>query len=222
MLCAILVQYIWLWQRDHSGAAGAQERVHDNDIYKLSNLGPSMNRAKMLSDLIASATGAKTHFDVWWAQMSDTKPALVGAMNKHCDFFRASQDAHYTACFIYLAHLFDKRADSSSLPTYLSLLRNEIDAPTFQEIEMRYTALAARAAPLIAVRHKTVAHIDARLSEKDVFGPLNVTWKEIRNLIRDTTSFVSELAGAPHEGAVGIPRDGRLVEATLKLLRALA
>lgn len=181
-----------------------------------------MNRAKVLSDLIASATGAKTHFDVWWAQMSDAKPSLVGVMNKHSDFFRASQDAHYTACFIYLAHLFDKRADSSSLPTYLSLLRNEIDEPTFQEIEARFTALAARAIPLVKVRHKTIAHIDARLSEKDVFSPLNVTWNEIRNVIRDTTAFVSDLAGAPHEGAVGIPRDGRLGEATLKVLRGLA
>jgi hypothetical protein len=154
--------------------------------------------------------------------MSDAKPSLVGAMNKHSDFFLASQDAHYTACFIYLAHLFDKRTDSSSLPTYLSLLRSEIDTPTFQAIEARFTALAARAAPLVTIRHKAVAHIDARLSEKDVFGPLNVTWNEIRSVIRDSALFVSELAGAPYEGAVGIPRDGRLGEATLKVLRALA
>lgn len=180
-----------------------------------------MNRAKVLSDLITSATGAKTHYDVWWAQMSEAKPALAGAMNKHADFFRASQDAHYTACFIYLAHLFDRRADSSSLPTYLSLIRNEIDVVKFQEIEARYTALADRAAPLVTVRHKTVAHVDARLSEKDVFGPLNITWNEIRKIIHDTAAFVTELAGASHEGAIGIPRDGRLSEATLKVLRAL-
>lgn len=180
-----------------------------------------MNRSKVLADLIASATGAKTHFDVWWAQMSDAKPSLVGAMNKHSDFFRASQDAHYTACFIYLGHLFDKRTDSSSLPTYLSLLRSEIDAPAFQAIEARFTALAARAVPIVTVRHKAVAHIDARLSEKDVFGPLKVTWNEIRSVIRDSAVFVSELAGAPSEGAIGIPRDGRLGEATLKVLRAL-
>ena len=181
-----------------------------------------MNRSKVLSDLITSATGAKTHYDVWWAQMSDAKPEFVGVMNKHSDFFRASQDAHYTACFIYLAHLFDKRLDSSSLPTYLALLRNDTDGTKFQEIEERYTELASRAAPLITVRHKTVAHIDARLSEKDVFGPLNITWNEVRNVIHDAAAFVEELAGAPHQGAVGIPRDGRLGEAALKLLRALA
>lgn len=180
-----------------------------------------MNRSKVLADLVSSATGAKTHFDVWWAQMSDGKPQFVHSMNKHSDFFRASQDAHYTACFIYLAHLFDKRSDSSSLPTYLALIREETEPTQFQSIEANYTSLANRAAPLVTVRHKAVAHIDARLSEKDVFAPLNITWNEVRSIIHDTATFIEQLAGAPHQGAVGIPRDGRLSEATLKLLRAL-
>lgn len=180
-----------------------------------------MNPAKILSDLISSATGAKAHYDIWWAQMSDAKPQLVGVMNKHSDFFRASQDAHYTACFIYLAHLFDRRPDSSSLPNYLALVRSSTEPTKFQDIEARFFALANRVAPLITVRHKTVAHLDAALSEKDVFGPLNITWNEIRSVIHDAAGFVEQLAGAPHQGAIGIPRDGRLGEATLKLLRAL-
>jgi len=180
-----------------------------------------MNRSKVLADLVSSATGAKTHYDVWWAQMSDAKPQFFRSMNEHSDFFRASQDAHYTAWFIYLAHLFDKRSDSSSLPTYLALIREETDPTKFRDIESSYTALANRAAPLVTVRHKTVAHIDARLSEKDVFSPLNITWNEVRRIIYDAATFIEQLAGAPHQGAIGIPRDGRLGEATLKLLRAL-
>ena len=180
-----------------------------------------MNRSKVLADLVSSATGAKTHYDVWWAQVSDAKPQFVRAMNEHSDFFRASQDAHYTACFIYLAHLFDKRSDSSSLPTFLALIREETEPAQFQDIETRYTELANRAAPLVTVRHKTVAHVDARLSEKDVCAPLNITWNEVRSIISDTATFVEQLAGAPHQGAVGIPRDGRLGEDMLKLLRAL-
>jgi len=39
--------------------------------------------------------------------------------------------------------------------------------------------------------------------------------------VYESAAFVEELAGAPNQGAVGIPRDGRLGEATLKLLRAL-
>lgn len=181
----------------------------------------SMKPSKILADLISSATGAKTHYDVWWALMSDAKPQHFGVMNKHSDFFRASQDAHYTACFIYLAHLFDKRSDSSSLPTYLAVTRGSTDPEKFQDIELRFLALARRAAPLVTVRHKLVAHVDAGLSDKAVFGPLKITWNEVRSIIYDTAAFVEELASAPHQGAVGIPRDGRLGEATLKLLRAL-
>jgi hypothetical protein len=180
-----------------------------------------MKPSKILADLISSATGAKAHFDVWWAQMSDAKPQHVGVMNEHNDFFRVSQDAHYTACFVYFAHLFDKRFDSSSLPTYLEAIRSSTDPAVFQIMESRFSALATRAAPLVTVRHKLVAHVDAGLSEKDVFGPLKITWNQIRSTIYDTAAFVEELAGAPHQGAVGIPRDGRLGEATLKLLRAL-
>lgn len=153
--------------------------------------------------------------------MSDAKPHHVGVMNEHNDFFRASQDAHYTACFIYLAHLFDKRSDSSSFLTYLAAIRSSTDPIKFQNIDSRFSALASRAAPLVTVRHKLVAHVDAGLSETDVFGPLKITWNQIRCIIYDTAAFVEELAGAPHQGAVGIPRDGRLGEATLKLFRAL-
>lgn len=180
-----------------------------------------MKPSKILADLVSSAAGAKAHYEVWWAQMSDAKPQFVSTMNEHNDFFRASQDAHYTACFIYLAHLFDKRPDSSSLPTYLAAIRNSTDPTTFQDIESRFSNLACRAAPLVTVRHKLVAHLDVGLSEKDVFSQINMTWNQIRSIIYDSASFVEELAGASHQGAVGIPRDGRLGEATLKLLHAL-
>lgn len=180
-----------------------------------------MKSSKILADVISSATGAKTHFDVWWAQMSEAKPQHVAVMNEHRDFFLASQDAHYTACFIYLAHLFDKRSDSSSIPTYLAVIRGSTDPTKFQDIESCFSELARRATPLVKIRHKLVAHVDVGLSEKDVFDPLKITWKEVRSIIYDTVGFVEELAGAPHQGAVGIPRDGRLSEGTSKLLRAL-
>ena len=184
-------------------------------------VGHTMKATKVLADLVNSATGAKTHFDVWWAQVSDAKPQFAVTMNEHVDFFIASQDAHYTACFVYLAHLFDKRSDSSSLPTYLTLVRDETESSRFKDIEVRYAALAKRAEPLVLIRHKTIAHIDARLTENDVCAPLNITWYEIRSIIHDAATLVEDLAGAPHRGAVGIPRDNRLIEATTRLIHAL-
>lgn len=180
-----------------------------------------MMRSKVLSDLITSANSAKAHFEVWWALASEAKPGLVRAMNVYSDFFRASSDAHYTAFFVYLAHLYDKRPDSSSIPTYLREASSTIDAASLQTLQVEYDALAVRAAPLVTARHKTIAHIVAKLSDKEVFVPLGVTWNQVRDVVYDSATFVAKLAGTSELGSIGICRDRRLIEATLRLLRAL-
>ena len=180
-----------------------------------------MQRSKVLSDLITSATSAKAHFEIWWAQSSEAKPAHWRAMQDHSDFFLASADAHYTAFFVYLAHLYDKRPDSSSISSYLKELAPLTDPATFKTLEIEYNELALRAAPLLTARHKTVAHIDAKLSERDVFDPLNTTWSEVRAVVYDSAVFVAKLAGTADLGSIGICRDGRLIDATLKLIKAL-
>ena len=190
-------------------------------IIGLNQKGPTMTPAKILRDLITSATSAKAHFEVWWAQASEAKPSLVGVMNDHSDFFRASADAHYTAFFVYLAHLFDKRPDSSSIPTYLNAAATKHGPDQLKTLQGEYGALAKRAAPLITARHKTVAHIDARLSEKDVFAPLNITWSQVREIVYDSAKFVAKLAGTTDLGSIGICRDRRLIESTLRLINAL-
>ena len=142
-------------------------------------------------------------------------------MNNHIDFFNASYDAHYKAFFVCLAHLYDKRPDSSSIPTYLAEISATADPTSLQGFQAKYAALATRAGPLVTARHKTVAHIDARLTEKDVFAPLNITWNEVREVIYDSAKFVAELAGTTDLGSIGICRDRRLIDSTLKMIRAL-
>ena len=151
-----------------------------------------MKPNKILKDLITSATSSKAHFEVWWAQVSEAKPGLVSVMNVHSDFFHASADAHYIAFFVYFAHLFDKRSDSSSIPTYFNASPTNLDPEQLNELKIEYRALAQRAVPLITARHKTVAHIDAHLSEKDVFTPLNITWDQVRDIVYDSAEFVAK------------------------------
>jgi hypothetical protein len=143
-------------------------------------------------------------------------------MNAHRDFFLASYDAHYTAFFVYLAHLYDTRRDASSIPTYLREGASTIDAALLRSLQAEYDALAARAAPMIKARHKTVAHVDAKLSDKDLFATLAVTWNQIRDVVYDSATFVAKLAGTSDLGSIGICRDRRLIEATLRLLRTLS
>ena len=184
-----------------------------------------MNSAKIYNDLKNSANGAKAHFEVWWALASRAKPEFVSVLDQHSDFFRAAFDAHYTSYFVYLAHLFDERKDSSSIPRYFDAISSTSKATTLQLLKMRFAELEKRAKPLITVRHKTVAHIDVKLTEKDVFMPLNITWNVVRNIIYDVSQFVKEIDPAPVSegvGYIGVPRDERLIEATMKILQVLS
>ncbi len=180
-----------------------------------------MRPSKVLSDVVDSAIAAKAHYEIWWALASEAKPRLVPIMNRHSDFFIASADAHYTAFFVYFAHLFDKRQDSSSIPTYLRGIAESANPELLLELQTEFEVIAKRAEPIVKARHKTVAHIDAILSEKEVFAPLEVTWNQVRDTVYDSAIFVAKLAGTTDLGSIGIARDRRLIEATLKLINAL-
>jgi hypothetical protein len=178
--------------------------------------------SKILNDLISSASAAKVHYEVWWAQKSEAKPDLALVMSEHSDFFRASADAHYTALFVNLAHLYDKRPDSSSLLTFLNGSVNSIESNHLILLREEYEALAIRAEPLITVRHKTVAHIDAKQSEQAVFASSDTIWNnQVREIVYNSAVFVAKLAGTKDLGAIGIARDRRLIECTLKLIYTL-
>ena len=180
-----------------------------------------MTTSKILEDLIDSAIGTKTHFDVWWTLVSDARRLLINSMNQHPRFFLASQDAHYTACFVYFAHFFDKRKDSSSLPNYLTNLKNEITPDSYFMIKSQFDELETRAKPLLSIRHKTIAHVDINLNKYDIFSPLEITWNDVRAIIYDTVKFVEYLAVNSNYGSTGIPRDGLMNESTMKLINEI-
>ena len=180
-----------------------------------------MRSAKVLGDIVDSAIGAKTHFDMWWVQASEGRAEVRAVRDKHSDFFLASRDAHYVAYFIYFGQLFDKRADASSVRNYLKAAKASLAPEVFAAHSAKHAALSKRAEPLLKIRHFRIAHLNAQLTETDVFAPLKITWFRIRDTIYDSANFVAELAGASHSGEVGIPREGRLEEATNALYTAL-
>lgn len=183
-----------------------------------------MNAEEVLGDLVDSAIGARTHFDMWWAQASEGRSRYFRAMDAHSDFFSSSRDAHFVAFFVYFGQLFDKRADASSIKNYLKLaaVAKKYDAATHGELSACHAALVPRAEPLRKVRNLRIAHVNAKLRERDVFVPLGITWDEIRATIYDSTDLVVRLCGVEHSGEVGIPYAGRLSRATTELLESLA
>lgn len=180
-----------------------------------------MQSSKVLADILTSTIATKAHFDSWWALAIDAKGDLKVTMNRHADYFVGAWDAHYTSFFVNLAHLYDRRVDSSSIPTYLNLKYGDDLSPLSKSLQADFSHLADRARPLLLARHKTVAHVDAKLTEKDVFELVNMTWEEIRHVVQETVGYVAKLHGVSSPGEIGIPRDGRLQEAVFKVIRAL-
>jgi AbiU2 len=182
-----------------------------------------MPKVSVLGDIVQSALAAKAHYGVWWALVSEARPQLVPTMNEHSDFFIAVQDAHFVAFHTYAAHLFDRHAGSASIPAYLKELhRKRFDALRLSVFEAEYKALEGRAKPVLRARHKIVAHVDARLTDREVYGLSIATWNQIRDVIYDAAQFVAKLAGDETQpGTFGIPHDRRLPDATLRLIRTL-
>jgi len=184
--------------------------------------GQRMQINKVREDVLQAAIGAKAHYDTWWAQVSEGRMRFPAALQQHREFFGASQDAHYTAFFICFARLFDKGRTKSSIATYLRLTKSGMATTEHAALQSQFAALAIRAEPLLTIRHSLVAHVGIAFSEKEIFRPLGITWNEIRSRIHDSSAFVARIVGASSPGEVGIPRDGRLQEATMALLQALS
>lgn len=180
-----------------------------------------INKEKILKDIIDSAVCAKAHFDILWAQISECVPEYTDIMNEHSDFFRASRDAHHKAFIMSIAQLYDDDENSSTLRTYLKISAPETPTNKHNELKEKYQKLKTQALPIMRARHKTIAHIDARLTQKEVWLPLKITWNEIKSIVCNTAQFVAELANATHLGAIGIPENKRMNKAVTKLLESL-
>ena len=183
----------------------------------------AISKQKVLNDIIQSLICMKAHYYTWWAFVHEGRQGYdyKKAMLNNNDFIRTTEQAHYIAAFVYFAHLFDKRKDSSSIPNYLSLIRTEVKTDCYDAWEEQFANLKNSAEPILKIRHKLIAHIDIQLSESKIFTEVGLTWNEITNVLHDTTQFIALLL-LSEPCALGIPRDGRLSEAVIKALKKLA
>lgn len=179
-----------------------------------------MTPDKVLEDVRLSVNEAKSHYQIWWALVNLARPRFVGAMNRYPEFFGLSVVAHFDAMTTNVAHLFDKRKDSSSLYTYLSVGGSTLSKETIVELEARVAALAPVAKKVCTLRHKVVAHKDAAKYEEEVFEEAGVKPDEIRDLIEACGVLVEEICKA--NGWVnGVFSGNKYADATLGLLEAI-
>lgn len=179
----------------------------------------SVSPDKLLQDVEESATCTRAHMEIFWTLASEARKSHIRQLNHHPDFFMASQDAHYTAFVISLGHLYDETPKTSSIGAYLRLVSNDA---RYEKCIETYEQLRLIAPKFLRIRNATVAHKNARLSEKDIVKPLDLTWNDIREFVYNSTSLVEELLKIRwgNDVALPIPRRGRLSEATIRLIES--
>lgn len=179
-----------------------------------------MSPEKILQDLLESIIAAKAHYQTWWALANEARPKFVPVMNQFVDFFIATQDAHFNSMVMNLACLFDKRSDSSTLINYLKSDKDSYTPVEFKNLKDEIDNLTKLAIPIQTIRHKTVAHKDAKLNEKEVFQNADITSNQIRDLIFSCANLVDDLRrrkGWPN----GVFQSQRFTESTLNAIQYL-
>ena len=179
-----------------------------------------MNSDKILLDLIESAIEARAHFQIRWALANEARPKHVATMNLFPNFFIAMQRAHFDSMAVNFGHLFDERSDSSSFKRYLRVARNEFTSGELSSYRKRVDQLSRSAKDFLDIRHKTVAHQDATLSEQQVFQTADVAPDFNRDLIENSAKFVEEFR-CRKGWTSGIFESQRYSEATLSMLQVL-
>ncbi|MDV7393971.1 hypothetical protein RZS08_21505, partial [Arthrospira platensis SPKY1] len=96
--------------------------------------------------------------------------------------------------------------------------KNSYTPVEFKNLKDEIDNLTKLAIPIQTIRHKTVAHKDAKLKEKEVFQNADITSNQIRDLIFSCANLVDDLRrrkGLPN----GVFQSQRFTESTLNAIQ---
>jgi len=116
-------------------------------------------------------------------------------MRQYNEFFRFAPHGFFVSYIIYIAGVFDLSEETISFRWLVPEVRREgrLDNNSEGAIE----GLAKKADPIVAkvrvLRHKAIAHRDARISYNDVFEMAEVTPDQLRELTDSALEMVNLL-----------------------------
>jgi hypothetical protein len=142
---------------------------------------------------------SRIFFDIWfYFEAKQTRLVMLDTMREYNEFFRFMPHAHQVAFIVTIAALFDKRADTISLPHLVREMTRNGQLSRGALIEVN--GLLARAKPLEAkvsiLRHKAFAHRSAHTSFDDVFKEANITAEQMQELTEIALQLANKLAEA--------------------------
>jgi hypothetical protein len=142
---------------------------------------------------------ARIFFDIWfYFEAKKTRSPILSTMQQYSEFFRFMPHAHQAAFIVTIATLFDKRADTISLPHLVrEMTRNkQLSQQTQAEVNELINRVKPLEAKVTILRHKAFAHRSAHKSYDDVFKEANVTAKQMRTLTEMALQIANKLAEA--------------------------
>jgi hypothetical protein len=142
---------------------------------------------------------ARIFFDIWfYFEAKETRAAILNTMREYNEFFRFMPHAHQVAFIVTIATLFDKRADTISLPHLAREMTRskQLSQRTQAEVNELLDKVKPLESKIIVLRHKAFAHRSARTSYDDVFKEAKVTASQMRDLTEIALQIANKLAEA--------------------------
>ena len=139
---------------------------------------------------------ARRFFDVWWLyEGADTRPGILGVMNRFPEFFRFDSHAHDIAMVTHLALLFENRPDTINFSALILEAEAGNLAPAAALVKAKSTLDSVSALrPKIAVlRSNLIAHRSASISYDNAYAKAAITPFQLRDLTEAARSIINVL-----------------------------
>ncbi|ACF02852.1 hypothetical protein Rpal_4356 [Rhodopseudomonas palustris TIE-1] len=166
---------------------------------------------------------ARLFFDLWiYFEGEQTRSKIIRSMRRYNEFFRFAPHAFFVSYVIYIAGVFDGSEETISFNWLIPEVRKE--GRLSAEDDRVINDLLQQAGPIVAkikiLRHKAIAHRDARISYDDAFKMAEVTpdqLREVTELALEMVNHLYRVRGMQNQSFTELPR-----EAAEGMMRALA
>ena len=157
---------------------------------------------KLDLDSIASRLNfAKTHYEIWEAlqevRLSDEE---LQVMNAYSDFFSLTIEAHFKCFISEFYRLLENRSDTVNIPMVIKALEKNSSSHNHIVLSELFEGLQETWSKFATIRHKSVAHYDARVSQQMIFRDASLSPEEIDTYLIGVTKLC-EIIYELHLGA---------------------
>jgi AbiU2 len=157
---------------------------------------PIKNRVDRAVQLVLRA---RIFFDIWfYFEAKQTRSTIFETMCEYNEFFRFMPHANQVAFVVTTVALFDKRADTISLPNLArEMTRNgQLSGVDVTEVSRLLMSAKPLESKVTILRHKAFAHRSAHTSFDDVFKEASITADQMRQLTEIALRIANKLAEA--------------------------